>query len=82
MRIDKGQRSQMEAFIQAVKGAGPMPVSLETLFDTTLATLSIEEAARTGREIRLDSVALVEDPPESEPAELSGSVPATRDAAA
>ena len=57
LRMDKGQRSELESFVQAVKHASPMPIPLESLFDTTAATLAIAEAARTGREIPLNSMA-------------------------
>lgn len=51
MRLDKGQQAQMDAFVHAVKGGGPMPIPLESLFDTTAATLAILESAASGREV-------------------------------
>lgn len=50
MRLDKGQQSELESFVRAVKDASAIPIALESLLDTTLATLLIPEAARTGRE--------------------------------
>lgn len=54
MRIDKGQKSELDAFVHAVKHGGPMPIPVESLFDTTLATLLIAESAQTGKEIPID----------------------------
>ena len=51
MRIDKGQQAEMDAFVQAVKRGGAMPIPLESLFDTTRATLAILESAASGREV-------------------------------
>jgi hypothetical protein len=77
MRIDKGQHSQMDAFVRAVRHAGAMPIAPESLLDTTLATLLIEEAARSGTEMRLDQAPAVQD----EPADL-GSRAGSEDIAA
>jgi hypothetical protein len=46
--LDKGQRAEMEAFVEAVVSGGPMPVPVDVLFDTTLATLAAEESLRSG----------------------------------
>ncbi|MGQ0749533.1 MAG: bi-domain-containing oxidoreductase [Betaproteobacteria bacterium] len=54
MRIDKGQEGELHAFVQAVKTGGAMPIPLESLLDTTLTTLLIEEAARTGKEFAIE----------------------------
>jgi predicted dehydrogenase len=45
-RLDKGQRGEMAAFAEAVRSGGPMPVPLDCLFDTTLATLAVGESLR------------------------------------
>lgn len=50
---DKGQARQMQAFVEAVKTGGPMPISLDSLLDTTLVTLAAAESAATGRSIRM-----------------------------
>jgi predicted dehydrogenase len=52
-RLDKGQRGEMAAFVEAVRSGGSMPVSLECLFDTTLATLAFGESLRRGGPVDL-----------------------------
>lgn len=52
-RIDKGQQAELEAFVEAVRSDKPMPISLESLFETTLTTLGAMESIRTGREVVL-----------------------------
>jgi len=37
---DKGQANQLAAFVDAVRTGSPMPISLESLFDTTLTGLA------------------------------------------
>ena len=39
--IDKGQKAQLAAFVQAVRSGAPMPISLESLVSTTRATLAV-----------------------------------------
>lgn len=46
--VDKGQESELRAFVDAVASDGPMPITLDSLFDTTLATLAINKSL-TGR---------------------------------
>jgi predicted dehydrogenase/NADPH:quinone reductase-like Zn-dependent oxidoreductase len=41
---DKGQAAEVKAFIDAVRTGGPMPISLESLSATTLATLAAGSA--------------------------------------
>ena len=53
MRLDKGQQAEMDAFVQAVKHGAPMPITLDSLIDTTAVTLAIEESARSGAEVPL-----------------------------
>lgn len=50
---DKGQRAEVEAFIEAVRTGGPMPISLASLAATTRATLAAERslAARAPEKI-------------------------------
>lgn len=43
----KGHREEVEATIQAMRGGGPMPISFQSLYDTTLAT--IEAVERLGQ---------------------------------
>jgi len=52
-RMDKGQRGEMEAFADAVRSGGPLPVAVDSLFDTTLATLAVDESLRTGSPVDL-----------------------------
>jgi predicted dehydrogenase len=44
---DKGQANQLAAFVDAVRTGTPMPISLETLFDTTLTTLAALRSVQT-----------------------------------
>jgi predicted dehydrogenase/threonine dehydrogenase-like Zn-dependent dehydrogenase len=52
-RMEKGQEAELKAFITSVKTSAPMPISLDTLFDTTLLTLAAAQSAQTGRMIHL-----------------------------
>ena len=53
MRTDKGQRSELAAFVEAVRTGGPMPISADSLFDTTFTTLAGEESLRSGAVVEL-----------------------------
>ncbi len=46
---DKGQRSELEAFVAAVRSGEPMPIPLESLIVTTAATLAVERSLASGR---------------------------------
>jgi predicted dehydrogenase/threonine dehydrogenase-like Zn-dependent dehydrogenase len=46
--VDKGQRSEVAAFVRAVQRGGPMPISLDSLVTTTRATLRAEAAPVQG----------------------------------
>ena len=46
---DKGQRSEMAAFVEAVRTDAPMPISLDSLLATTRATIAVGESLRSGR---------------------------------
>jgi len=59
MRVDKGQKSEMEAFVCGAKAGAAMPIPIESLFDTTLTTLATMESVRTGKEVALDSYGIV-----------------------
>ncbi len=50
---DKGQRSEMEAFVEAVKTGGPMPISVDSLLATTRATIAVGESLLSGRPERV-----------------------------
>ncbi len=51
--LDKGQGEQMRFFIESVKDGSAMPISVESLIDTTLVTLAAEESAKSGRSVSL-----------------------------
>ncbi len=51
--MDKGQKNQLKAFVQAVEAGGSMPISADCLFDTTLVTLAALDAVRSGKKIML-----------------------------
>ncbi len=46
---DKGQRSEMAAFVEAVRTGAPMPISLDSLLATTRATIAVGESLLSGR---------------------------------
>jgi len=46
---DKGQRHQLERFVEAVRTGGPMPIELASLVATTRATIAVGESLASGR---------------------------------
>ena len=50
---DKGQRSELEQFIQASRTGAAMPISLESLVATTRATIAVAESRASGRPERV-----------------------------
>jgi predicted dehydrogenase/threonine dehydrogenase-like Zn-dependent dehydrogenase len=50
---DKGQRSEIEAFVEAVQTGGPMPISLDSLLSTTRATIAVGESLLSARPERV-----------------------------
>ncbi len=50
---DKGQRSEIERFIQASRAGAAMPISLESLVATTRATIAVAESRASGRPERV-----------------------------
>lgn len=52
-RVNKGQREEMQAYIECVKSAKPMPISLTDLTDTTLATLAVVESLKMGTPVHM-----------------------------
>ncbi|MFD2418480.1 bi-domain-containing oxidoreductase [Amycolatopsis pigmentata] len=52
---DKGQRAELDAFIEAVSTGGPMPVPIESLAATTLATLAVERSVTSGARVEVRS---------------------------
>ena len=53
-KLDKGQGSQMERFVDAVLTGGTMPIPLDSLLDTTLVTLAVAQSLRSGETVYLD----------------------------
>ena len=51
---DKGHRNELEAFIAAVTGKVPSPVSFTEIAATTLATLRIQQSVATGGALKVD----------------------------
>jgi predicted dehydrogenase/threonine dehydrogenase-like Zn-dependent dehydrogenase len=52
-RVNKGQKEEMEEYINCVKASRQMPISLTELMDTTLATLAVIESLKMGAPIHL-----------------------------
>ena len=50
---DKGQRAEMEQFVEAVRTGGPMPISVESLVATASATVAVEASLLSGRPERV-----------------------------
>ncbi|MFD7708284.1 bi-domain-containing oxidoreductase [Streptomyces sp. NPDC059786] len=50
---DKGQRAELDAFLEAVRTGGPMPVPLDSLVATTAATLAVRTALAGGAPVTL-----------------------------
>jgi predicted dehydrogenase/threonine dehydrogenase-like Zn-dependent dehydrogenase len=50
---DKGQRSELEQFIEASRTGAAMPISLESLVATTRATIAVAESRASGRPERV-----------------------------
>jgi len=52
---DKGQRAQLDAFLDATRSGGPMPFSLDSLAATTLATFAVGTSLATNAPVRLET---------------------------
>jgi len=50
---DKGQRSEMAHFIEAVRTGAPMPITIDSLVATTRATIAVSESLLSGRPERV-----------------------------
>jgi predicted dehydrogenase/threonine dehydrogenase-like Zn-dependent dehydrogenase len=50
---DKGQRAQLERFVDAVRTGGPMPIGVDSLLATTRATIAVGESLRSGQPERI-----------------------------
>jgi predicted dehydrogenase/threonine dehydrogenase-like Zn-dependent dehydrogenase len=54
LRQDKGHRAEMEAFVSAITGHGPVPIPYDHLFSVTRASFAAVVALRTGEAIKFD----------------------------
>jgi predicted dehydrogenase len=54
---DKGQRAEVDAFVTAIATGGPMPVPIESLAATTLATVAVDTSLGSGAPVRLEATA-------------------------
>ena len=52
---DKGQRAEIDAFLAAIRSGGPMPVPVESLVATTLATIAVQTGLATGAAVRIEA---------------------------
>ncbi|RSN27674.1 oxidoreductase [Amycolatopsis sp. WAC 04169] len=52
---DKGQAAELEAFVNALTTGVSMPVSVESLVSTTLATLAVNRSLETGSVVRINA---------------------------
>lgn len=50
---DKGQRAEVAAFVAAVGSGAPMPIPLDSVVETTRATLAVERSLASGRPVLL-----------------------------
>ena len=50
---DKGQRTEMEQFVEAVCTGAPMPIGIDSLLATTRATIAVGESLLSGRPERV-----------------------------
>jgi predicted dehydrogenase/threonine dehydrogenase-like Zn-dependent dehydrogenase len=50
---DKGQRAEMEQFVEAVRTGAPMPISVSSLLSTTRATIAAGESLSSGKPERV-----------------------------
>jgi predicted dehydrogenase/threonine dehydrogenase-like Zn-dependent dehydrogenase len=50
---DKGHKAEMQAFVDAVRGKTPPPISLEQVVGSSLATLRLLNSCQTGQPLRV-----------------------------
>jgi predicted dehydrogenase/threonine dehydrogenase-like Zn-dependent dehydrogenase len=50
---DKGQRSEMDAFVEALRTGSPMPISIDSVLATTRAAIAVGESLLSGRPERV-----------------------------
>ncbi|MEV0065438.1 MULTISPECIES: bi-domain-containing oxidoreductase [unclassified Amycolatopsis] len=51
---DKGQKAEIDAFVTALTTGVAMPIGVESLVNTTLATLAVNRSLETGAPVRLE----------------------------
>ena len=56
---DKGHANEIESFINAARGVGEPPISLESLTATSLACFAVNEAARDDSVVKIDARAFI-----------------------
>ncbi|PLW67038.1 bi-domain-containing oxidoreductase [Pseudohalioglobus lutimaris] len=56
--IDKGQKNELLEVVSAIKAGSQMPISIDCLFDTTLATLASTESLRRGEVVCLSDFSI------------------------
>ena len=49
IKVDKGQRAELDAFVSVLRDGRPMPIALPSLAATTRATLAIARSLATGQ---------------------------------
>lgn len=72
-RLEKGQKQELEAFIEAIKTAGDMPISFDSLLATTAATLAVGRSIASGARGMVAAWQMVPEPdalPDEAPAEI------------
>jgi predicted dehydrogenase len=53
LKVDKGQRNEVDSFVRAIAAGDPMPIPFESLVATTRATLVVARALVTGQSEKL-----------------------------
>jgi predicted dehydrogenase len=64
---DKGQRAELDAFLAAVSSGGPMPVPIESLVATTLATLATHTSLATAAPVLIAVPTVISPAPNGTP---------------
>ncbi len=51
---DKGHKAEMQAFVDALRGKSPQPISFDQIVGSTLATLRLQNSCQTGQPLAVD----------------------------
>ncbi len=51
---DKGHKAELQAFVNALLGKGPPPISMEQIVGSTLTTLRLQNACQTGQPLSVN----------------------------